>query len=190
MIRLIDEVVLFKAKPAREIAGGVTQRQLNHWIDTAIIYPFGQYEPKPKKRRAKPRGVLEERELRKPTRKRDYLFDLRNLLQLRLVREFRTRGISLKKIREAIECVQESGDRWENWLIHVGGSEIWKLRWPGQLEVATGPGVGQLGLTAILLPLVRHETRALVAANLHRRFSPAEYKELGDVVVLRRPGLA
>lgn len=140
---------LHKSKVARGI-GKVTARQLDHWVTIGLVDPVKVYEA-----HAKNDDADDEEKVRRPTRKRDYLFDFEGVCRIRLVSELRQAGIVLRRAAQAVSHVGSFA--WDGWLVSRT-SETWEVR--ARLTVKDRAGA-QLGLAAIHLPTLRAEVQRL-----------------------------
>jgi DNA-binding transcriptional MerR regulator len=82
------EPIMFTAGDVKKLVG-VSQRQLTHWDQTALLHPSG--------RAAHGRGSRR-------------LYTLLDVLQLKLVRRLRETGLSLQKIRAALRYLANLPD--------------------------------------------------------------------------------
>lgn len=80
--------LMFTAGDVQHLAG-VTQRQLTYWDESAVVRPHG--------RRAQGRGSRR-------------LYTVLDVLQFKLVRRLREAGLSLQKIRRALQYLAEVHD--------------------------------------------------------------------------------
>lgn len=131
----------------------ISARQLGYWISSEIISPTAYIES-----------------FRKG--KRLFLFSFNDLVRIRLVRELRLSGFTLKSIRTAIDAVRDEDGQWEaRWLVTDGRGLYRATADATVLEQVTGQQRGQLAFAAVALG---EASRAVEIELKRRRCRPVE----------------
>ena len=119
---------------------GVTARMLDYWVSTGVIEPAAVFEC--------------ESDAGETRRRRAYhLFDIRTLVQVKIVKELRDAGVSLQRIRFAIDKLRRKrGASWQSaWIVTDGRTVYKQTDNPAVLEsLAKGEG-GQKAFSVIAL---------------------------------------
>ena len=148
---------LFPARVACRIAQ-ISARSLDHWVTTGVVSPHSVY--------------------RGPNQRRDFfLFAFEQLVQLKIVAALRANGVSLQRIREALEAVrQEAGTEWQALWLVSDGKDVHVVRQPQVLETLTGPRKGQLAFALVALGSASNEVRGALLKLQSARFEASRYQ--------------
>lgn len=137
---------LYRAQVACRV-GAITPRTLDYWVTTALITPHSVY--------------------RGPGQLRDFfLFSFRELVQIRVVSALREAGLSLRRIRSALEALEaRSGSDWQRaWLV-TDAKRAYLVLDPATLETVGGDTSGQLAFAAVAMSKTHDEVSARLSRS-------------------------
>lgn len=146
---------LYGAQTACRVAR-ISQRCLDYWVTTELLAPHSVYQG-------------ESRTF--------FLFSFRELVQLRAISAFRKAGLSLQKIRSAIQKLRSRGQaEWQaGWLV-TDGNHAYFAHNPATLEALTGSGSGQLAFSVLALGDTNREVKAKLVALEAQPFDPEQQR--------------
>ena len=154
---------LYTAQTACKVAG-ISQRCLDYWITTKLISPHSDY---------------------KAAGRKLFLFGFRELVQLRVVSAFRRAGLSLQKIRTAIEAVRKtSGKDWQACWLVTDGKNAYVANSSTSLETISGPRSGQMAFSILALGPTQKEVQNKLTKMRVTAFGPKRAR--GQVMRRRR----
>jgi DNA-binding transcriptional MerR regulator len=150
-------VELFPAKVACRVAG-ISARKLDHWVTMGLVTPHSVYQG--------------------PNGRRDFfLFAFEQLVQLRIVSALRQTGVSLQRIRLALEAlVREVGSEWHALWLFSDGVDVHVLRHSEAIEALTGPRRGQLAFSLVALGAASNEVRGVLLKMADSTFDLSRYR--------------
>lgn len=110
---------------------------IDYWVTTGVIAPSRSY--------------------RAPAERRDFfLFSFEDLIRIRIVRSLRQAGVSLQRVRVALESLKRrTGPAWQaEWLV-TDGRDVYVMPREGALEALTRKNSGQLAFAVIAMGQTR-----------------------------------
>lgn len=138
----------------------MTRRRLNYWVERGLIVPAKVYVPQQSLSRAG--GIT--------TGRRDFLFGFSELVQIQLVKCLRDLGVSLQRIKVAVEMLRErEGADWHKAWLLTDGQDVF-VRDDGRLSALTGPNTGQFALAVVPLERVVRRVRETLPTYKNQRF--------------------
>jgi|SRR5580698_9468897 DNA-binding transcriptional MerR regulator len=125
-----------KPKTVRNVCG-VTQRTLEHWINTGIIKPSQKH-------------THGERDF--------FKFDFKEMVKIKIIKSLRESGVSLQKIKIAIKKLNSDGENWHAKWIWTDGKDVYHKD-INYLETLTGKLENQLVFSVIALQKVKEQIK-------------------------------
>lgn len=144
---------------------GVTARMLDYWVTTEVIQPVGVFE-----------CDYEDRQARR--RKAYHLFDYATLVQIKIVKDLRDVGLSLQRIRYAIQKLRKKrGKAWQAaWIVTDGRDILDYVDTPDTVESLAKGETGQLVFSVIALGATKERIQNALDRNPDR-FRPFEKEQ-------------
>lgn len=142
---------VYKAKVACSVCPKLSQRKLDYWVDTGVIHPTEFIRTAEKGRSI-------------------FLFTFSDLVTIRLVCELRNQGITLDRIRRALQAMREDGEDLDaaNWLL-TDGKNLYRLT--DNPQVIQSLSKGENGQFAFAMVALR-EMRARLKIDLEQKGDP------------------
>lgn len=137
----------------------VSPRMLDYWVTTGVIQPSRVFESDYPGRDEKRRRAY-------------HLFDFEQLVQIKIVKDLRDAGVSLQRIRYAIDRLRkETGNCWQKTWILTDGQRLYKKMPDPQQAVSLMKNEGGQYVFSIIAvpPACEHVRRALEPINPFRQ---------------------
>jgi len=141
----------------------VTPRMLDYWVTTGVIRPAAVFESAYNDRGEKRRRAY-------------HLFGFEELVQIKIVKDLRDAGVSLQRIRFAIERLrEETGNAWQKAWIATDGKKLYRAMVdPQQVVSLMKRETGQLVFSIIAVPSAcEHVRSALRPGDV---FRPSQFR--------------
>lgn len=156
---------------------GVTPRMLDYWVNTGVIEPAGVFECTYPDRVAS-------------RRKAYHLFDLANIVQVKLVKELRDAGVSLQRVRYAIEQLRTTRRKsWQSeWLV-TDGRGLFRIAKDPKVVLSLAKGEqGQHVFSAVALGQIATTVRRRLEARNYQPFAADRMR--GQIVTWEKRTIA
>ena len=118
---------------------------LDYWITTEVVRPSHRY--------------------RAPSQKREiFLFSFENLVQIKAIKALRSAGLSLQKVRDALQELQrgDAGANYHSWLV-TDGKMAYIRRNDMKLESLSRPNRGQLAFAVVAVGEAHRQVKEKIA---------------------------
>lgn len=155
---------LYRAQAACRVAR-ISARTLDYWVTTGLVRPASVY--------------------RGPQQRRDFfLFGVRELIQLRVISALRRTGLSLQRIRDAVQALEARTElEWEKSCLIADSKRAYLIHDSGTLEALSGDQRGQLAFAVVALGPAEREVLERLARGDIKPFPSSHHR--GQVIPFR-----